>query len=201
MWSSRATVPGAHGPQSRRAVSSSALAPRSPWLHTAALHVVMMEGPFLDTRIAGGKLALHGRFIHLATKVLIRERAVLHLQPEEDAAQLPVPAEPLVPHHVVTALWDKAKSILSAIRRRCHLCDPSLSPPAPQSTLLPSSSHLLARQSWTGLSPSARSNVSSPPSDACILSTQPTRGPCSHHPCAGWLWPLLQGSLPQITSC
>lgn len=201
MWSSRATVPGAHGPQSRRAVSSSALAPRSLWLHTAALHVVMMEGPFLDTRIAGGKLAMHGRFIHLATKVLIRERAVLHLQPEEDAAQLPVPAEPLVPHHVVTALWDKAKSILSAIRRRCHLCDPSLSPPAPQSTLLPSSSHLLARQSWTGLSPSARSNVSSPPSDACILSTQPTRGPCSHHPCAGWSWPLLQGSLPQITSC
>lgn len=109
-------------------MSSSALAPRSLWLHTAALHVVMMEGPFLDTRIAGGKLAMHGRFIHLATKVLIRERAVLHLQPEEDAAQLPVPAEPLVPHHVVTALWDKAKSILSAIRRRCHLCDPSLSP-------------------------------------------------------------------------
>lgn len=146
--------------------------------------------------------AHHARhFIHLATKVLIRERAVLHLQPEEDAAQLPVPAEPLVPHHAATALRDKAKSILSAILRRCHLCDASLSPPAPRSTLLLSSSHLLARQSWTGLSPRARSNVSSPPSDACILNTQPPRGPFSHHPCAGWSWPLLQGSLPQIPPC
>lgn len=66
--------PGAHGAQSRRAVGSPALAPWSLWLHTAChFHVVTMEGPFLDTRIAGRRLAMHGRFAHLATKVLIRE--------------------------------------------------------------------------------------------------------------------------------
>lgn len=73
MGNSRATGPGAHGPQSRRAAISPALAPRSLWLLTAAPHVVLMEGPLLDTRITGGKLAMHGRFVHLATKLLIRE--------------------------------------------------------------------------------------------------------------------------------
>lgn len=55
-------------------MSSPALAPWSLWLHTAChFHVVTMEGPFLDTWIACGKFTMHGHFVHLATKVLIRE--------------------------------------------------------------------------------------------------------------------------------
>lgn len=62
---------------------------------------------------------MHGRLVHLATKVLIRERAVLHGRPEEDVAQLPAVAQPLVPHRAAMALWEKVRSIPNVILRRC----------------------------------------------------------------------------------
>lgn len=55
------------------AASKPAPAHRHRRLRDTALCAVALGGPLPDTRTASGKLAAHGRFIHLATKVLIRE--------------------------------------------------------------------------------------------------------------------------------
>lgn len=54
------------------AVSKQAPAHRYLRLPDTAL-CAAFDGPLPDTRITSGKLAAHGRFVHLATKVLIRE--------------------------------------------------------------------------------------------------------------------------------
>lgn len=155
------TAPGAGGsgvccPRRLPDVGRRARRRGHPQLQDAALS----DGPLPDGRAASGELAAHGRFPHLATKVLIREllSTSSRRRMRRSCLRWRWPSLRRWPGSRWGTRGGKASPVPSSgDARRCSSAGhPLLGPPSPGALPLPSSPHLLDRHGRASPSPGSQ---------------------------------------------